>query len=63
MKRKAFSVVGIIVAVLGLIWLLQGAGVLSGSVMTGSEFWEVVGAITFIVGLVIIPYSLKTSST
>jgi len=63
MKRKAFSVVGIIVAALGLIWLLQGAGVLSGSVMTGSEFWEVVGAITFMVGLVIIPYSLKTSST
>ena len=60
MKRQVFSVVGVILAVFGLIWLLQGAGILSGSVMTGSEFWEIVGAVTFIVGLVIVPYSLKT---
>jgi len=59
MKRRIFSVVGVIFAVFGLIWLLQGAGILSGSVMTGSEFWEIVGAITFMVGLAIIPYSLK----
>ena len=60
MKRRIFSVVGVIIAIFGLIWLLQGAGILSGSAMTGSEFWEVVGAIAFIVGLVIIPYSLRT---
>lgn len=60
MKRRVFSVVGVIIAIFGLIWLLQGAGILSGSAMTGSEFWEVVGAITFMVGLVIIPYSLRT---
>jgi hypothetical protein len=60
MDRRVYSVVGVIIAVFGLIWLLQGAGILSGSVMTGSEFWEIVGAITFIVGLVIVPYSLKT---
>jgi len=59
MKRRIFSAVGVILAVFGLIWLLQGAGILSGSVMTGSEFWEVVGAITFIIGLVIVPFSLK----
>jgi len=60
MKRRVFSVIGIIMAIFGLIWLLQGAGILSGSVMTGSEFWEIAGAITFLIGLVIIPYSLKT---
>jgi hypothetical protein len=60
MNRRVFSVVGVIIAVFGLIWLLQGASILPGSVMTGSEFWEIVGAITFVVGLVIIPYSLKT---
>jgi hypothetical protein len=59
MKRRVFSVVGVVIAVFGLIWLLQGAGILSGSVMTGSEFWEIVGAITFVLGLGIIPYSLK----
>jgi hypothetical protein len=59
MKRRIL-VVGVILAVFGLIWLLQGASILSGSVMTGSEFWEIVGAITFMVGLVIVPYSLKS---
>jgi len=59
MKRRAFSIVGAIIAVFGLIWLLQGAGILAGSAMSGSQFWEIAGAITFIVGLVIVPYSLK----
>ena len=60
MKRRAFSIVGAIIALFGLIWLLQGAGILPGSAMSGSKFWEIAGAITFIAGLVIIPYSLKT---
>jgi hypothetical protein len=59
MKRRAFSIVGAIIALFGLVWLLQGASILPGNVMSGSQFWEVAGAITFIVGLVIIPYSLK----
>ena len=59
MKRRVFSIVGAIMALFGLVWLLQGAGILPGSAMSGSQFWEIAGAITFIVGLVIIPYSLK----
>lgn len=60
MKRRIFSIAGAITALFGLIWLLQGADILPGSAMSGSQFWEVAGAITFIVGVVIIPYSLKT---
>jgi hypothetical protein len=60
MKRRALSIVGAIIALFGLVWLLQGVGVLPGSVMSGSQFWEIAGAITFIVGLAIITYSLRT---
>jgi hypothetical protein len=60
MKRRAFSIVGAIIVLFGLVWFLQGAGVLLGSVMSGSQFWEIAGAITFIVGLVITVYSLRT---
>jgi hypothetical protein len=60
MKRRAFSIVGAIIALLGVIWFLQGASVLPGSVMSGSQFWEIAGAITVVVGLVIITYCLKT---
>jgi hypothetical protein len=56
MKRRAFSIIGPIIALFGLVWSLQGAGVLTGSVMSGSQFWEIGGAITFIAGLVIIIY-------
>jgi len=52
--------VGVIIAFFGLVWFLQGAGILAGSVMTGSQFWEIAGALTFVVGIVIVAYCLKT---
>ncbi|MGA3406474.1 MAG: hypothetical protein ABSD49_12150 [Candidatus Bathyarchaeia archaeon] len=60
MKRRAFSIVGAIIALFGAVWFLQGASVLPGSVMSGSQFWEIVGAMTFIVGLVIVTYCVRT---
>jgi uncharacterized membrane-anchored protein YitT (DUF2179 family) len=60
MKRRTFSIVGGVIALFGLVWFLQGAGVLPGSVMSGSQFWEIAGAVTFIVGIAIVAYCLKT---
>jgi uncharacterized membrane-anchored protein YitT (DUF2179 family) len=60
MKRRTFSIVGAVIALFGLVWCLQGAGVLPGSVMSGSQFWEIAGALTFIVGIAIVAYCLKT---
>jgi uncharacterized membrane-anchored protein YitT (DUF2179 family) len=60
MKRRAFAIVGVIIAFFGLVWLLQGANILQGSVMTGSQFWEAAGALTFIVGIALAAYCLKT---
>ena len=60
MKRRSYSIVGAIIALFGLIWFLQGAGVLPGSAMSGSQFWELAGAITFIMGFVIVAYCLRT---
>jgi uncharacterized membrane-anchored protein YitT (DUF2179 family) len=60
MKRRVFSIVGAVIAFFGLVWFLQGASILPGSVMTGSQFWEIAGIIAFIVGIAIIAYCLKT---
>jgi len=60
MNRRLFSIVGAIIALFGLVWFLQGASILPGSVMTGSQFWEVAGALTLIVGIVITAFSLKS---
>ena len=42
--------VGIIMLLLGAIWLLQGIGVLPGSFMSGQSFWAVVGLILIVAG-------------
>jgi len=57
MKRRVFSILGVILGLFGLIWFLQGAGILLGSVMSGSRFWEIAGAFTLIVGIAIVAYT------
>ena len=52
-RQLLAGLVGVIVALFGLVWVLQGAGILPGGIMSGSLFWEVVGAIAFIIGIVI----------
>jgi hypothetical protein len=50
--------VGAVISLLGLVWLLQGIGVLPGSFMTGSQFWAMAGAFALIVGLIIVAMGL-----
>ena len=38
----------------GCVWILQGINVLPGSFMTGQTKWAVIGAITVIVGIVLV---------
>ena len=41
MRRVALVVVGVVVTLAGVIFTLQGVGVLGGSVMSGVTFWAV----------------------
>jgi drug/metabolite transporter superfamily protein YnfA len=45
--------VGLILALFGLIWALQGFGVLSGSQMSNTTTWSITGPITALIGIVI----------
>lgn len=45
---------GLVMLMVGTVWFLQGIGVVSGSVMTGSAFWGVLGGIVFLVGLLVL---------
>ena len=45
---------GILLIVVGVIWTLQGVGVLGGSVMSGSTMWAIIGPIVAIVGVYLI---------
>jgi hypothetical protein len=58
--RKPFLVtVGVIIAVLGAIFTLQGLGFIGGSAMTGSTLWAVLGPIIAVGGIVIAVFGLR----
>jgi hypothetical protein len=64
--RRTFIVtlaVGLIVALFGLIWALQGFGVLEGSPMSNTTTWSVVGPITVLIGIVIAVFSWRKLSS
>jgi hypothetical protein len=64
--RRAFVVtfaVGVLVAVFGLIWALQGFGVLGGSPMSNTTTWSIIGPITVAIGIVIAVFSWRKLSS
>jgi len=54
---------GLIVALFGLIWALQGFGVLLGSPMSNTTTWSVIGPITALIGVVIAVFSWRRMSS
>jgi hypothetical protein len=53
MGKPALVVVGVVVALAGLFFTLQGVGVITGSAMSSTTFWAVAGPIIMVVGLVV----------
>jgi hypothetical protein len=51
--RLVGSVAGVLLALIGCVWFLQGINVLPGSFMTGQTEWAVYGVLTLVVGLVV----------
>ncbi len=45
MRRTWVTVVGAVLALVGLLWFLQGIGVVGGSFMTGQPVWAVIGLV------------------
>lgn len=41
------------VALFGLLFTLQGVGIVKGSPMTGTMFWSIAGPVIIVIGLVI----------
>lgn len=54
MKRWVTLTVGLVLLLVGGVWVLQGAGVLTGSFMTGQKLWFLIGLVAFLVGVVLV---------
>jgi len=52
--RPTRLVLAAVLALVGLVWMGQGVGLIGGSFMTGSLLWAVIGALLLALALVII---------
>ena len=50
MAKPLWVVVGVVLVLLGLLWTLQGIGVIEGSSMSGTTTWSIIGPIVLLVG-------------
>jgi hypothetical protein len=58
MKRWITFAVGIVLVLVGAVWVLQGLGVITGSFMTGQKLWFLIGLVAFLVGVVLVAANL-----
>ncbi|TCO19741.1 hypothetical protein EV652_113140 [Kribbella steppae] len=59
MRNGLLVAVGGVVAVLGLLFTLQGTDVIGGSAMSGTTFWAVAGPIIIVIGLALAAVGLR----
>lgn len=52
--RPSRLVLAALFALVGLVWIGQGMGLIGGSGMTGNPFWAIVGAVLLVVAVVIV---------
>jgi hypothetical protein len=59
MRRTGLLVLGIVVALAGLLFTLQGVGVITGSAMSNTTFWSVAGPVIVFGGLILVGVGLR----
>ena len=59
MRTIVLAGVGVLIALAGIIFTLQGVGVIGGSGMSGDSFWAVAGPVIALVGLGIAVVGLR----
>jgi hypothetical protein len=52
--RAFLNVLGVLLVLMGVVWIFQGIGVLPGSFMTGQRRWATYGAIAAVAGIALL---------
>jgi hypothetical protein len=58
--RWVWNILGILLILIGLVWILQGINVLPGSFMSGHIQYTFLGAIVDIIGLALLVYNNRS---
>jgi drug/metabolite transporter (DMT)-like permease len=53
--------IGVVLLVVGVVWILQGIGVAQGSVMTGRIIWALIGGGAVVAGVIVLLRALKAA--
>lgn len=61
-RRIAMVVVGVLLAFAGVVFALQGAGVIGGSMMSGNSTYIYVGAVVLVIGLIVLGLGAMSKS-
>ena len=59
MRRVVLVGTGFVLTLAGVVFTLQGVGVLGGSVMSGGTFWAVAGPVLGLAGVVLAAIGLR----
>ncbi|HEX2323721.1 MAG TPA: hypothetical protein VHJ18_32515 [Streptosporangiaceae bacterium] len=59
MRSGVLTAVGGIATIAGVIWALQGFGVIGGSFMSGNSVWAIIGPIVAVVGLLLTAIGIR----
>jgi hypothetical protein len=62
MKRAILLVVGVLLALIGALWTLQGSGVISGSGMSGQRLWLLIGLVALVAGILLLVTNARRPS-
>jgi hypothetical protein len=58
-RRSFVTVAGVVLLLLGLLWFLQGVGVVGGSFMSGEPVWAVIGLVLLLLAVRLLAEALR----
>ncbi len=61
--RALTAVVGVLLVLVGVVWILQGLNVLGGSVMSGKPTFSVLGGALVVIGILLVTRSTRRAGT
>ena len=59
MRTGVLTAVGVVLTIAGVIWALQGFGVIGGSFMSGDSVWAIIGPVVAVIGVVLIAIAVR----
>jgi hypothetical protein len=59
MAKPLWVVAGVVMVLIGLLWTLQGLDIITGSSMSGTTTWSIIGPIVLLVGAFVMSVGIR----